>query len=69
METEPSVIEPVCEHLKALGHDIVANLKANKKAKPAFDEDAETNGGITRKRFYEAHPLDIPRCITTLGGA
>lgn len=69
MESDSSVIDPMCEHLKSLGHDIVANLKANKKAKQTIDEDADKNAGICRKRFYEPHPLDIPGCITSLGGA
>lgn len=76
MEEKPETIEHILDTLKALGHDVMAKLNDRVKRSAAAaqldnDEALLGNGAdgtpSKKTRTHPPHPLDIPRCVTTLG--
>ena len=67
MMEHPSVIEPLLDKLEQLGYKVKEELE--KKAKPKGDQlSEEVSEGLPAKKF-EAHPMDLPRCVTKLSQA
>jgi hypothetical protein len=69
MDRSPEVIDTLIHQLKSQGHDvlsIIAEKQGKKRGLPTL-MDAPDHSGLPKFKI-EPHELDIPRCVTLIGG-